>query len=246
LDFAGDVLAGVRFLQQQPEVDPERIGLVGHSEGAIIAAIAAARDADVAFIVLLAGPGVSGRELMPWQLAAITRAAGRSEDEIKRQLQAQARVHELLIEGADEQAIRDAVGQLVDAQLESLGEQQRQQMDREAVIDAGVRQVTSNWYRTFLVTDPAQWLRQVRCPVLALGGSLDLQVPADRDLPAIQAAVREGGNERVTVREMPGLNHLFQHASTGSPAEYGQIQETFSPQALTILSEWIRAQIALD
>ncbi len=245
LDFAGDVLAGVKFLGQQPEIDGARIGLIGHSEGGLIAPIAAAQDSDISFIVLLAGTGISGRELMPLQLAAVQRAVGRSQKNVEQQLQAQARIHALVIAEADQQRVREAVGELVDIQLQNAAET-LSAVEREQAIKSGTRSMMSGWYRTFLITDPRHWLAKVRCPVLAINGTLDLQVPADANLPAIERALHEGGNQEVAVHALEGLNHLFQHAQTGSVAEYGQIEETFALEALELITEWIRGRTGLD
>lgn len=242
LDYVGDVLAGVDFLARQSEIDAGKIGLIGHSEGGLIAPIAATRTEQVALIVLLAGTGISGRVLMPLQLAAIQRSVGRPQDNIDRQLAAQADAHALVIDGAAESEVRAAVARLVDVQLEAVSPSQRAQIDLEQAAQVATAQMMSSWYRTFLVIDPRDALSEVRCPVLALNGTLDLQVPADANLPAIQETLRAAGNEDVTVHALDGLNHLFQNATTGSVAEYGQIEETFSPAALDLITDWIRAR----
>ena len=102
-----------------------------------------------------------------------------------------------------------------------------------------MKQLTSPWYRYFIAYDPAPALRKVKCPVLALGGSKDLQVPAAQNLPAIRKALDEGGNRNIEVDELPGLNHLFQTAKTGAPSEYSEIEETISPLALDKIANWI-------
>ncbi len=109
-------------------------------------------------------------------------------------------------------------------------------------MDAQANAVTSNWFRFFFMHDPASVLRKVKCPVLAINGELDLQVPAKQNLPAIEQALREAGNTRVTIKELPGLNHLFQTAKTGAFDEYARIEETMSPLALETIAGWIAAQ----
>lgn len=240
-DFAGDVAAGVRFLAAREDIDAARIGLIGHSEGGLIAPMVATRmPDDVAYLVLLAGTGIPGRELMPLQLAALQRAAGRSEDNVERQMAAERELIARIVDGADEAALREALAALVDVQMEEVPAGRLPEGYREQAIATGLTQVSSAWYRSFLTNDPRRWLRQVECPVLALNGSLDLQVPAEVNLEAIEAALREGGNDAVTTRELPGLNHLFQTATTGHVAEYGQITETFAPAALEVISDWVR------
>ncbi|MFQ5743539.1 MAG: alpha/beta hydrolase family protein [Acidobacteriota bacterium] len=244
-DLAADVLAGVAFLGQQAGIDGRLIGLIGHSEGGIIAPMVAARSNDVAFIVLLAGTALPGRQIMPLQLAAIQRASGRSEENIRRQLEAQGKLLDRVIADEDEASIRDAVRELVKIQLSTSPRGQATPPERiEELIAPQASQLMTPWFRYFLTNDPKVWLRQVRCPVLALGGSLDLQVPAADNLPEMKRVLTVAGNADVTVTELAGLNHLFQTAATGSPAEYSHIEETFSPEALDLITEWIQQHTA--
>lgn len=244
--FATDVAAGVAFLRTRREIDAERIGLIGHSEGGLIAPMVAAEDPRIAWIVLLAGTGVSGRDIMGPQLAAGQRAIGRPEENIERQLRAQARLMDAAIAGAPREEIQAAAAELVDIQLENVPEGQRRGAGRDAAVAGAVAQMTSDWFVWFLTADPADALRRVRCPVLALNGSLDLQVIAADNLPAIAAALEAGGNEDHETVELPGLNHLFQPAATGSVIEYGQIETTFAPEALEMMTEWIRSRAGLE
>jgi len=214
-DFVADALGGVAFLRSRPEVDGARLGLVGHSEGGVIAPMAAARPDDVAFIVLLAGTAVPGREILPEQLEAIQLGLGVPRENVDRQVEAQARLLDLVAADAEREAIEAAVGDLIDVQFENnpaAGPEAR-----EATLQGQLQAVTSPWFRHFLTNDPARYLEEVDCPVLALNGSLDLQVVAETNLPAIEEALRAGGNDDVTVEELTGLNHLFQPAATGLP-----------------------------
>lgn len=246
-DFAGDVLAGIAFLKEQPGIDARQIGLIGHSEGGIVAPIAAARSDDVAFIVLLAGSAMTGRELMPLQLAAVQRSIGRPEENIARQVVAQERLLDLVIVDADRATVKQAVTDLTEIQRSNLpDDQQPDAAQLEAVLEAETSQLLTPWYRNFLAFDPRDSLRQVSCPVLALNGTLDVQVPAAENLGSIRDALREAGNENVTTRQLEGLNHLFQTATTGSPGEYAAIEETFSPVALDLMTGWIRERTGLE
>jgi pimeloyl-ACP methyl ester carboxylesterase len=240
-DFAGDVLAGVSFLAEQPEIDAGRIGLIGHSEGGMIAPMVAARSPSVAYIVLLSGTAISGYELMPMQVASIQRSVGRPEDNIEQQLVAYRRMMDLIVEGASSEAVREALIELVDVQFANLPEDApaRQPEAKEQLVASQLAQVMSPWFRFFFTFDPREALREVTCPVLALGGTLDLQVPPDANLPVIEQTLVEAGNTDVTTVELEGLNHLFQTATTGSPTEYAQIEETFSPAALDLITAWI-------
>jgi len=230
VDFATDVEAGVAYLRSRRDIDAKKIGLIGHSEGGVIAPMVAARDRGIAFIVMMAGPGVPGNDVLVEQNVLITQAMGASRE------QADAR-------GALIRALTDIVTQETD-------DAARNRRMREllagkapaAQIDAQVGSLNTPWFRYFLTYDPASALRRVTCPVLAINGQLDLQVPPKQNLPAIRSALESSGNTRIEVVELPGLNHLFQTAKTGSPTEYAQIEETMSPLALDTIGRWILKQ----
>lgn len=243
--FAGDAVAGVAFLAAQPQIDAGAIGLLGHSEGGIVAAMVAAESDAVAFIVLLAGPALPGSELMVIQLEAVQRAIGRPEDNIARQLVAQRRLLELAGAGADLPALTEAVAELTRIQVAAIPEEQRPSTeDLDPAIEAQAAQLMAPWWRFFINFDPRTALRRVRCPVLALNGGVDTQVPAAANLSGIGAALQDAGNPDVTIEELEGLNHLFQTARTGSPSEYADIEETFSPRALELITAWILERTA--
>ncbi|HSW28529.1 MAG TPA: alpha/beta hydrolase [Longimicrobiales bacterium] len=223
-DFAGDALAAVAFLGARPEVGP--VGIAGHSEGGLIGPLAAVRSDDVAFVVMLAGPGLPGEQILYLQGNLIARAGGASEAQA-------AAVGEM------QHALQETVA--------TLPAETRREMEDEltpAAVEAQVRQVNSPWFRFFLTYDPRPTLEKVRVPVLALNGSLDLQVPAEANLREVGEALRRGGNGDVTTRLLPGLNHLFQTARTGGPSEYATITETMSPTALEAVSSWILERFA--
>ena len=225
-DFATDVEAAVAYLKTRREVDPHRIGLAGHSEGGVIAPMVAARNRDIAFIVMLAGPGVSGDRIIVAQVVAGAEAAGMSHEAAAAAGVQQKRILDLVEQEKDTQVIREKLG----AELKGMP---------AAQVDNIVKQMTSPWYRYFLTYDPAPALRRVTCPVLALNGEKDTQVPPNLNLPAIRKALEEGRNKNFEVDELPGLNHLFQHAKTGAVSEYAQIEETFAPEALDKIAAWI-------
>jgi hypothetical protein len=240
-DFADDALAGVAYLKGRPEIDGSRIGLVGHSEGGLVGPLAAVRSSDVAFVVMLAGPGVPGDEVVLLQSERISRADGGDEEAIAAETREMKEAFALIAKGGDEAELRAALDAIAQRQLAQLSDQQRAALGdgAEAEIRRQIDRITTPWFRYFLTYDPAATLRQVKVPVLALNGALDLQVDADQNLPPIAAALKEAGNPDVTVQRLPGLNHLFQHAQTGSPTEYAEIEETFAPEALKIISDWI-------
>jgi pimeloyl-ACP methyl ester carboxylesterase len=238
-DNAADVLAGVAFLKQQPKIDPRQIGLIGHSEGGIIAPLAAVRSPDVAFIVLLAGTGLTGEEIISRQSKLIASSLGASNETIERDQELTRQIVAVLKQDPDEK-VADKLMQILNAHLASLPEAERKQAEElRSVYEAQIRLSNSRWFRYFLTHDPRPTLRQVKCPVLAIIGEHDLQVPAEDNLREIEQALAAGGNKDRTVKMLPGLNHLFQTSATGSTAEYATIDETISPTALDTVSKWI-------
>ncbi len=240
-DIATDALAAVRYLRTRKEIDSKKIGLIGHSEGGLIAPMVAVQAPDeIAFVVMLAGPGVTGEELILSQYELIARANGVSEKIIAQNLDVQRRVFAIVREKSDvieaEREIRD----LLLEQLSQLSDEEKQALGlAEAAIEAQIKQILSPWFRYFLSYDPRPTLARVRCPVLALNGEKDLQVPPSQNLPEIVKALEAGDNSDYTVVKLAHLNHLFQTSTTGSPSEYAQIEETFSPRALEVISAWI-------
>ena len=248
VDFASDALAGVAFLKNRPDIDDSWIGIVGHSEGGVVAPMAAAKSGDVAFIVMMAGTGVPGEEILLEQAALIARAGGASEEDIRENAQLQRALFAIVKEVADPREAAPRLIEVMERQLAQMTEEERAAAEMtdetlDLVVQTQVRQVNSPWFRFFLTYDPVQALSQVSVPVLAINGELDLQVPPDQNLPVIERALHEGGNSDVTVAELPGLNHLFQTCTTGSPTEYSGIEETISPTALTMMSDWILERV---
>ena len=229
-DLATDAEAGVAYLKTRREIDAHKIGLVGHSEGGAIAPMVAARNPDVAFIVMMAGPGVPGDEILVAQTEKIAEAAGKSHDDAEKAGAKERELLALVKNGGDQATLENQLR----AKLE--GDVPKNQLTMQ------VKMILSPWFRYFISYDPSTALRKVKCPVLALIGDKDLQVPPDQNLPAIRKALEEGGNRHFTVEELSGLNHLFQTAKTGAPSEYAQIEETMSPVAMGKIGGWILKQ----
>ena len=240
-DFAADAEAEVHFLQRIPSIAPNRVGIIGHSEGGLIGPMVAARSRDVAFLVLLAGPGIPGDSLSLLQLHALAGATLPAA-----QLDAMAAINRRLyaaVTGSRDSA--DAVARLNAAKgaiLASTPDGQRAAMGVR--LDQTIPTLTAPWMRYFLRYDSRIALRSVHVPVLALGGSLDEQVPARENLAGIADALKMAGNTDFQTIELPGLNHLFQTATTGAPAEYATIQETIAPRVLELMTSWINQRFA--
>jgi len=244
-DFTSDALAAVGFLSARDDVGP--VGIAGHSEGGLIGPLAAVRSPDVAFVVMLAGPGLPGDEILYLQGRLVARAGGASEEATAANLEIQRRVFDVVKGQSDSDAAATELRHAVQEAVTGLPEATRREMQgvlTPAALEEGLRQVNSPWYRFFLSYDPRPTLEDVRVPVLALNGTLDLQVPAEENLREVEEALKRGGNPDVTVRLLPGLNHLFQTADTGAPSEYARITETMSPTALEAVSSWILERFA--
>ncbi len=236
-DLAADAASIVEHLRSQDGIDPARIGLIGHSEGGIIAPMVAAGDGRIAFVVLLAGTAVTGGEILVRPDRLLHQAQGANAaglDEIER---SHRELLDLLAAGAAADDVRRAIRALAEAQVAATG--QPPPPDLDALVEAQYLQATSPWLQSFVSYDPLPALRRLRCPVLALNGTLDLQVHWEQNLPLIESAVRDVGGD-VTVRRCEGLNHLFQPATTGHPAEYGAIETTFDESVLREIAAWIR------
>jgi hypothetical protein len=228
-DFASDAEAGVGYLMTRAEVNTRKVGLVGHSEGGIIAPIVGARNSSVAFMVLLAGSGVSGDEIIVAQSSLIAEASGVPREMAEANARNLRRILDVVKREADDAAVNAKIREVFAGKLPPAAEMQ-------------LKALATPWFRYFITYDPATTLRRVRQPVLAMNGERDLQVPPKQNLDAIRAALTAGGNARIEVVEMPGLNHLFQTARTGAPVEYGIIEETMAPAVLEKIARWIASQ----
>jgi hypothetical protein len=247
LDHVSDARAAVELLRSRSDIDPRLIGVAGHSEGGMVAPLVALdASGSVAYLVLLAAPGLPGKQIFYLQDAAIAEAAGMDEVAIERSRSRKDQLFAILerepdlARAADE--LRRAMGAMTLTQ-----EEERElaaggaSLDQQ--IEAQIRLLNTQATRFFLAYDPLPALERVDVPVLALTGERDLQVPPDVNLPLIEAALTRGRSPRYLVRELPRLNHLFQTSDTGLPDRYGQIEETFAPAALDLIGDWILDEV---
>ena len=230
-------------MKRRKEIDPKRIGLIGHSEGGIIAPMAAVQTDDIAFIVLMAGTGLTGEEILYLQGALIARANGADEESIAKNREQQQELFSVLKQETDSLKAAQKMREILKRSFEEESKQEKEKItEANSTIDLQISQIMTRWFRFFLTYDPKTALKKVKCPVLAINGEKDLQVPPKENLTAIEEALKQGGNSNYLIKELPGLNHLFQTATTGSPAEYGKIEETISPTALKVMGDWILEQ----
>ena len=242
-NYAEDVLAGIAFLKTRKEINPNQIGLIGHSEGGIIAPIATTRSRDVAFIIMMAGLGQTGRDAILMQNDLLTRAAGAPPEVTVKIRKIFEQLFDILKVEKDNKVAEQRMRAVIDAELATMTDEQKKSFASvQRTMNMQMSMYLSNWFRYFLLIDPAVFLEKVNVPVLALVGEKDLQVPPKENIDLIETALKKGGNKNYTVTLLPGLNHLFQTSKTGLPSEYGEIEETISPTVLQMMSDWILKQ----
>jgi|UPI0004851E11 fermentation-respiration switch protein FrsA (DUF1100 family) len=243
LDFSTDVEAALQYLQTRKEIDQKKIGLIGHSEGGIIAPMVANKSKNVSFIILLAGTGIPGDELLLLQQELIGKASGISEEDLKKSKIINTKAFEIVKKVTNSDQLKKDLTELISKSIKADPDNKIPDGISESdYIAMQVNEITSPWMQFFIKYNPALALEKVKYPVLALNGDKDLQVPSKVNLEAINKALVKGGNKKVTIKELPNLNHLFQECKTGSPEEYSEIEQTFSPSALTEILSWIQIQ----
>ena len=240
-DFATDAAAAFSYLESLPYVSKNMTGIIGHSEGGLIAQMLAAENGKVDFIVTLAGPGTTGREVLVDQSVIISRLGGMPEETIELNNALNNIIYNIIEEEGNVEKAVKLISEKVENALDREGVQPDQRESILASVTGSINESSYNWLRFFILSDPSVYLEKIECPVLALNGEKDCQVPAAKNLEAIKTVLTESGNGNATVMLFPGLNHLFQTAGTGLPAEYNKIEETISPEVLAIIAEWIES-----
>ena len=234
--FVSDAEAVAAFMRERADI--RSVGLIGHSEGGLIAPVVAVEDPATAFIVLLAGPGTPGHQFVVDQMVANNVAMDVDPSVIAARTQVLQSVTDAVRNAASAEQARTALeGLLTDDRLATL----EITADQKAMF---IQQQTRDWYRALLEHDPAHWLSQMDQPVLALQGTLDLQIVAEPNVSGLEAALGDHDDARIVVLE--GRNHLFQKAGTGLIAEYAQIEETMDPEAMAIIADWINARFGAE
>ena len=233
-DFATDANAAFAYLLSRPEIDHDAIGFVGHSEGGMIGPIAINDNARVAFMVMLAGPGTPAMQIIESQNRLIAQSQGASEEEINKSVELSMMISRAAAESTSAEDAEARIRAILTPEV--LAEHG---VD-ESRVESAVAQSSTPWTRYFLRYDPADFMGAVRCPVLAINGSLDRQVPADENLDGLRELLRD--HDDVTIMKLDGLNHMFQHATTGALGEYNDIEETFAPDAMKLIADWINAR----
>jgi pimeloyl-ACP methyl ester carboxylesterase len=245
-DFAADAMAAIAYLKTRPDINPDQIGVMGHSEGGIIGSIIGANpDSGAAFIISMAGPGVDGKTVLLLQNELIMRAGNATEEQIQIQLDFLSSIFPLIAE-RDWEAVAELTHQSALAQWETLTEEERATTgvdDAETFAqqqtDSFMQDQAGEWFATFLEYDPAEGWSKTTIPVLGLFGSLDLQVDAEQNAGPMEAALNAAGNKDFTIVTIEGANHLFQAAETGAIEEYGTLPKAFTSEFLPTVTDWI-------
>jgi uncharacterized protein len=237
-NFAKDVLSGIEFLKNRSEINASKIGLIGHSEGGMIAPMAANQSKSVAFIISLAGTGVRGSVVARNQMETMLLKSGADSVRIKEQLAFNDKIIGLMISEKDDKVFEEKIR----TELKNLSDEKKAKFGMKGMDELVVAQVKAQnipWSKFFMKHDPTDDWSKVKVPVLALNGTKDTQVAIDLHLPAIEKALKNGGNINYKIVKLEGLNHLFQHAETGLVNEYAKIKEDFAPEALQIMGDWL-------
>ncbi len=238
-DFVKDAQAAFRYLTARNEIDPKKIGMLGHSEGASVAAVAASENPDVAFVVSLAGIGMPGYEVLLLQQKAFMDAYGMSQAEQQPMLELTQACFEIIRTEPDAEKIKHQLVPLFENAWENLPEASRVEIPKEKYVTEGLIQTASPWMIAFINFQPDRFLSRIRCPFLALNGEKDLQVVSAPNLEGIRQDLIRGGNNAFQIKSYPGLNHLFQNCDTGLVSEYATISETISLEVIDDIILWI-------
>ncbi len=243
-DFADDAIAQVRYLEARPDIDKAHIGLLGHSEGGLVAPMAAVNSKSVAFIVLMSGPALTGEKIMLAQAEMIAAAEHIPEAQVRANADLQRMMFAAVRSGTGWEAVTEAGEKLAMSAIAKLPDEQRKAMgDPQAVarqgIMAEVSRVRSPWFKFFLDYDPAPTLAKVQVPVLAIFGGKDLQVPSEPNRRVMEEVFTKSGHKDYRIVVLPGANHLYQQASTGSVSEYATLKKEFIPGFLDLVTTWI-------
>ncbi|MCX7877071.1 MAG: alpha/beta hydrolase [Ignavibacteria bacterium] len=247
-EFAGDVIAAVKYLQTRDNILKNKIGLLGHSEGGIVAPLAAVRYPEIAFIILMAGTGVKGIDILKDQSRLIMAADGSSEKEINSYIQMIDMIYEALRENKSMDEVKKEIKNNIIENFDEIPEEIRKNIKDKNEYASDIANMTVNrfnttWMKYFLDYDPYETLTRVKCPVLAIFGEKDLQVSVRQNRKFIEEALRNGGNPDYTVEVIPEANHLFQKAVTGSPSEYSDLPKEFVPGFLDLISKWLSERL---
>jgi len=238
-DFATDAAAAVAYLRTRSEINPKEIGIIGHSEGGMIAPMLAAKDKKIAFLILLAGTGIPGDALLLNQNYEIGKQRGMTNEQLEQAKVSNQKIYAILKSNTDIEATKKQLKSHFESEYKTMAENERPSATE---LQEQVNSMVSPWLQFFMKHNPQEDLKKVKCPVLVLNGEKDLQVTPSLNTQGIENALKAGGNKNIQVEILPGLNHLFQRCKTCTLEEYGQLEETFAPEVLHLMTRWIAMQ----
>lgn len=243
-DFASDVLAGVEYLKTKPNIDKNRIGLLGHSEGGIVAPIAASQSNEVKFIILMSGPGVSGEKVINYQIKKIMQAEGAPDSVIERECNNNSTIISAFKKNMPTEDFKKILREQAELEINRLSDEDKKNLtDINVTIESTtaqkLMQMDNNWFRFFVNYDPGPTLQSVSCPVLVLFGGKDTQVALEQNREPIENNLKLGGNNKFETVVFPDANHLYQNAGTGGISEYAKLKKEFVPGFLEKITSWI-------
>lgn len=244
-DLADDVVQAVKYLSTRPEIDPQKIGLLGYDEGGIIAPLAHWKEPNIAFTILLAGIAINGGELILTEKEAILKANSVEEEHIQEELTQHKKFQEIAKNNENWDTCEQEITERFLKKLEKLSEEQKNYIgDFRTYANTNAKMqlapIKSKWYKSFIEYDPKPALEKLTCPTLALFGELDIQVSAEQNIPIMEGALRQAQNRDFTIKILKKTNHLFQEAKTGSITEYANLQKDFTSGFLDYTTFWIQ------
>lgn len=240
LDLASDAEVVFNFLKSDKRINKNKVGMIGHSEGGVIAPIVASKNKGAKFIIMLAGTGVDGKELMLEQYRLILKTSSIPDSIVAPLVDLNRQAFEAVLTIKDATIAKAKIREITNNTIQKLGEETAKKYKlSKSTAEQLIMQIFTPWMKTFLALNPADYLCKVNCPILALNGESDLQVPATQNLPAIKKAVEQNKKGKLTTKSYPNLNHLFQSCTTGSPAEYARIEETINEAVLKEMMAFI-------
>ncbi len=243
-EFTKDILSAINLLKGRKDIDSLKIGLLGHSEGGIVAVMTTAKSNDVGFIILVASPGDNGSNIIKEQTKKISEFLGKKDPEIKAELLKISKVHETVISDKGWDELRADLLKQYKEMFEKAPNEQTASIENkdiyiQNVVENMIQGYKNPWLKSFLITNPADYLSKVKCPVLAIFGEKDFQVDAKPNSLKTTAALKKANNNKFIIKTINGANHLFQKAKTGSPDEYNKLDKQFIPGFLDLISNWL-------
>jgi len=242
-DFEKDALTGIAYLRGLPEIIPQKVGMAGHSEGGLITSMAAAESKDVAFAVLMAGPGIKGDKRFGLQARYAAIGEGADPKVIETIVNLNRGMIQIIRSDKDKNWTRRQLDDLFNRSYSGLSDAEKQKFDQIlstwGTEESVKEMVMTPWYRQLADSDPQAYLRKVQCPILAMNGDKDMEEVYPDGMNGIEEALKEGGNRDFTLKMFPGMNHMFQKCKTGTPLDYPAIRETVAPEVLDYMTDWI-------